>query len=535
MQMNKAEEVGLAEKYLVKFDNGTLTKPEYLKAMSLQWFRICTLYHIKTADGKKVRFTPNEAQVLFYVGSVQRNIILKARQLGFTTFIMIYCLDCCLFTKYFSAGCIAHNDKAAKDIFRSKIKFAYESIKPSAIKMLESIGFGLPTAVNDTAGMYVFSNGSSIGVSTGYRGDTLQYLHVSELGKIAKKYPDRAEEIKTGAFPAASGANACITIESTAEGRNGDFYTYCQDAKKLHDQGKTPHVKQFKFNFFSWWKDPKYTADSTGVSIPQYLDNYFSELLNKHKIELSDGQKAWYTLEKAVQGDKMKQEFPSTPEEAFEQAIKGAYYADQFDKIYADGRIVTNMGDSYGGEGDVNTVCDIGIGDSTAIWFWRNVGKEVHILHYHENSGEPLGYYIKYIQDTLTRNKWTMGKNYGPHDMNNREFASKGKTRKELAREGVVYGDTTYRMNFEIVAKLRVDDGIQQARDVLGRCVFDEKPTEQGVNALTAYRKDWNDKLGTWRDTPLHDWSSHGADAFRYLAVVVSGTRKPFNKQLMMM
>ena len=102
--------------------------------------------------------------------------------------------------------------------------------------------------------------------------------------------------------------------------------------------------------------------------------------------------------------------------------------------------------------------------------------------------------------------------------MNNREFGSGGKTRKELARIGVEYGNKTYRANFEIVPKLGVDDGIQLVREILPNCVFDES-MEYGISTLESYRKDWNDKLGCWRDTPLHDWSSHGADAFRYLAV----------------
>ncbi len=140
---------------------------------------------------------------------------------------------------------------------------------------------------------------------------------------------------------------------------------------------------------------------------------------------------------------------------------------------------------------------------------------------------------MKYIEDKFESKGWSVGKHYGPHDMNNREFASKGKTRKEMAKEGIEYGSKKYHMNFEIVAKLGVDDGIQIVRDTLPKCVFDEDECEQGIKCLEAYRKEWNDKLGCWRDRPLHDWSSHGADAFRYLSVVVSGSRKQFNQPLM--
>jgi hypothetical protein len=519
MPVNRAEEVKATKQYIDKFFNKTLTMPEWKKALRFKWFRINTMYHIKTKDGDKVLIKPNFAQEVFYINSHQNDIILKARQLGFTTFKMIYDLDDCLFKKNYSAGCIAHNAKDALDIYRNKIKFAYETVNASVIKLLEMIGYLFPTPVNDKSNGYVFTNGSSIGVSTGYRGGTLQSLHISEFGKICKKYPDKAKEIVTGAFNSV-GKNCTKTIESTAEGKQGYFYDYCATAKKLKDQGKDPASLQFKFHFFSWWMDPEYFIDED-VHIPERLTTYFNKLESKYDVKLTEPQKKWYTLIESDQGEDMKREYPSTPEEAFEQAVEGAYYANQFADIYKDGRIVEDLV-KYDNKGDVHTVCDIGIGDSTAIWFWRNVGDEKHILHYHENSGEPLGYYIKYIQDKLTKHGWDNGINWGPHDMNNREFASKGKTRKELAREGVEYGDKKYSMKFDIVPKLGIDDGIQLSRDTLPLCVFDEDECDQGIKALENYRKEWNDKLGCWRDKPLHDWSSHGADAFRYLSVAES-------------
>lgn len=522
--MTKSEEVEQALYYVYKFKNRELTKTEFKRAVGLKFFRLCCFYFIKDKEGNKVRFSPNIAQIEYYKSSHQNDIILKARQLGFTTFLMILNLDTCLFKKNFSAGCIAHSDKDSKEIYRNKIRFAYQNVQPSIIRMLEMLGYQFPLPVNDKDNGYVFSNGSSIGVSTGYRGGTLQSLHISEFAKIAKKYPEKAKEIVTGAFNAV-GKNGVKTIESTAEGKAGYFYDYCQEAEKRHLKGIEPASMQFKFHFFSWWMDPEYRLDES-VAIPDRLKVYFAELKSKHGIELDQQQMNWYALIEQTQGDDMKREYPSTPKEAFEQAIEGAYYANQFAAIYKDGRICDfkecglDKNDS-----EVHTICDIGIGDSTAIWFYRLVGDDIQIVHYYENSGESLGHYIKYIQDKLAEKGWKGGKNWGPHDMNNREFASKGKTRKELAREGVEYSGKLYKMNFDIVPKLGVMDGIEQARVILANCIFDEAETEQGVKCLEHYRKEWNDKLGAWRDNPLHDWASHGADAFRYLAVV-EGRRK---------
>ena len=504
-----------AKWYLSRLDN--LTYEQLADAMTYKWFRLNVLYHIKNKQGKKVLFTPNEEQEERFLNHHGRDLILKARQLGFTTFEMIDSLDDCLFIPDFNAGCICHNLDSAKDIFRNKIKFAYNAITDDQKAILADIGYKLPRPTSDKGNAYVFDNGSAIKVSTSYRGDTLQRLHVSEFGKICKKYPEKAKEIVTGAFEAVPADGGIITLESTAEGKEGYFYKYSELARKAKELNKKLSVLDFNFHFYSWWKRDEYAIDG---HIAEQLTGYFYELENKHGIALTDNQKAWYSAKWKDLGDDIKREYPSTPKEAFEQSIEGAYYATQFANIYKDQRITDLTG--YAESQKVNVVCDIGIGDSTALWFWCAQGEEIQVLHYHENSGEGLGYYLKYIEDKATAMDWSMGKYYGPHDMNNREFASKGKTRKELAKEGVEYGNKTYSATFEIVPKLGVDDGIQLARELLPRCVFDEQQCEQGIIALESYRKEWNDKLGCWRDSPLHDWASHGADAFRYLAVVES-------------
>ncbi|HEY7866598.1 MAG TPA: hypothetical protein VIC51_11410, partial [Psychromonas sp.] len=187
--MDKKYEVEESELFIEKYRSKRITKKEWTQALRYKWFRLSTMYYIKDKDGNKVLFSPNTAQREYYRNSHQNDVILKARQLGFTTFRMIHDLDTCLFKKNYSAGCIAHSEKDSKEIYRNKIRFAYQNIKPSMIKMLElHLGYEFPTPVNDKDNGYVFSNGSSIGVSTGYRGGTLQSLHISEFAKIAKKY-----------------------------------------------------------------------------------------------------------------------------------------------------------------------------------------------------------------------------------------------------------------------------------------------------------------------------------------------------------
>ena len=309
--LSSADDVELSLPYIYKFNTRELTFDEFKKAVRYKFFRLCCFYFIKDATGRKVRFSPNIAQIEYLKQSHQNDVILKARQLGFTTLKMLADLDTCLFRKNFEAGCIAHNMTSAQDIFDNKIKFAYRSIKPSVIAMLAKMGYSLPVPRNDRGNAYKFSNDSGISVSTGFRGGTLQSLHISEFGKICKKFPEKAQEIVLGAFPAVSGAGGTITIESTAEGKQGYFYDYCIDSKKLRDMCIEPVAEQFKFHFFPWWKDPKYTTDSE-VDYSK-IESYYDTLNSKHGITLTEGQKAWYFLKWKVYGDKMGQEYPSTP------------------------------------------------------------------------------------------------------------------------------------------------------------------------------------------------------------------------------
>src|SRR5690606_3243701 len=139
--------------------------------------------------------------------------------------------------------------------------------------------------------------------------------------------PDKAREIVTGALNTVE-AGQFMVIESTAEGQEGAFYRMCQDARELAAAGKPLSALDWKFHFFPWWKNPAYSLEPAGIVIPDELARYF-ERLEAVGIVLTPGQKAWYARkEKTLDGD-MRREYPSTPDEAFEQALEGAYFAQQ--------------------------------------------------------------------------------------------------------------------------------------------------------------------------------------------------------------
>jgi hypothetical protein len=247
-------------------------------------WRLSNLYTITDKAGRRVPFRPNTAQAALLEELHSANIILKARQLGFTTLCCLIYLDACIFTPNTRAGVIAHKLDDAKVIFRDKIKYPYDQLD-------EGLKAAAP-AVQDSADTLTFANNSSIPVSTSMRSGTLQYLHVSEFGKICAQYPEKAREIVTGALNTVE-AGQFIVIESTAEGQEGAFYRMCQEARSLATAGRPLSPLDWKFHFFPWWKDEAYTLPDAIAPIGEEHRRYF-ERHEAEGIQLSPGQKAWY-------------------------------------------------------------------------------------------------------------------------------------------------------------------------------------------------------------------------------------------------
>jgi hypothetical protein len=278
---------------------------ELRRLLSDKSWRMENLYYITDKRGQKVKFKPNAQQKKFRANKHNRNINLKVRQIGFTTDACIDALDDCLFAPNFHAGIIAHNLDDAEKIFTNKVKFAFDNL-PVPIRDARE-------PRNDRAGELRFPNGSSISVSTSFRGGTLQKLHVSEFGKICAKFPEKAREIVTGAFNAVP-LDGEINIESTAEGMSGYFFDMCERAQLSDPNSLT--AMDFKFHFFPWYEAEEYRLNPSGINTSEY-DDYFTMLLKEHSITLSDSQKAWYTKKAEEQGEDMHREYPSYPEEAF--------------------------------------------------------------------------------------------------------------------------------------------------------------------------------------------------------------------------
>ncbi len=192
---------------------------------------------------------------------------------------------------------------------------------------------------------------------------------------------------------------------------------------------------------------------------------------------------------------------------SFKGSIYGAYYGQFMDKAEQDGRISDSI--MYDPLLPVHTNWDLGISDAMAIWFWQVYGNQVRIIDYYEASGEGFQHYIQY----LASKEYIYGKHFAPHDIKVRELGT-GKSRLETA--------AALGLKFDVVKQIPVVDGIQAVRSILPRCWFAKtKAMKDGIEAMKQYRKEYDEKNKCFKDSPLHDWTSHAADAFRYLAVSV--------------
>lgn len=230
-------------------------------------------------------------------------------------------------------------------------------------------------------------------------------------------------------------------------------------------------------------------------------DAWFSAMLKASESGILDKQEL-LAAHRDMGEDRYQQEF----ECSFEAAIQGAYYGQEIQQAQADQRITRVP---YERGSPVHTAWDLGIDDATAIWFAQRVGREVRVIDYYEASGMDAAHYAGVCRDK----GYQYGEHLLPHDAGKREIGT-GETYEDLLNKAELPGTTRVLHRTQDL----VGD-INKTREFLSICYFDAGKCDRGIEALRQYRREFDEKLKTWRRTPLHDWSSHSADAFRALAV----------------
>jgi len=498
---------------------------EFKKLLWNKHWRIFSwkLYFIKDKYGKRIPFLPNKAQKDFYDRKHTKNIILKARQLWFSTLIDIDKLDDFLFTSYSNYGIIAQDKDTAKEIFDDKIKFAFDNL-PAWLRE----HFKLWT---DRKGQLESeTNSNKIYVSGSFRSGTLVWLHLSEFGKICAKYPEKAREIITGALNTVAPENK-VDIESTAEWNSWHFYDMSMKALEHEELGKELTGMDYKFFFYPWFLEPTYTLEQE-VPLTDETIKYFRDLPNEEYIrrvypllQLTEWQKRWYQKKQEEQKDDMAREYPSFPKEAFDLAIKGAYYEKELTLARTQWRVRQV---NYDNKIPVYTHWDIwGAGgwDETAIWFYQIYWKEVRLLEYWQGSWM----WLTEIGSMIVLTKpYEYAKHYFPHDIAVTEYWT-WTSRLETAEQ------VFWTNKVEVVPKLWISDWINAVKDMFINCYFDETKCIVWLQMLSQYRKHWDKATWLFLNKPIDKHQcKHGSDAFRYLWVTykeLTKDRQPIQQQ----
>lgn len=191
---------------------------------------------------------------------------------------------------------------------------------------------------------------------------------------------------------------------------------------------------------------------------------------------------------------------------SFNAAILGAFYAREMVQVRNEGRIDATL---EAIDAPVHRAWDIGVRDDTSIWWFQVVGGQVYVLDFYSTSGVGVDHYAEVIAKRTAEHGWISGTDFVPHDAKVKEWGT-GRTRVETMQG--------HGLRPQVVPQAGLLDGINAARLTLSRCVFHDR-CEEGIAALEQYRREWDDDKKTFRASPLHDWTSHAADAFRYMAL----------------
>lgn len=471
------------------------------------------LYQIENKAGKKMPFTMNYAQHVVYAASLRhpRIIVLKSRQQGISTLWLLSYIDDAITNDSFSIGLMSQGKKESQ-VLLSRTTVALEGLPSAVVKLLDI------SVLKNNSEAISFSNGSIMYIQTSFRSGTLQRLHISEMGKISAKYPEKAKETKAGSLQAIAPGNT-VVVESTAEGRKNEFYKMWHEAAD-YIGNRTP--MDFYPVFLSWVDDP-----DCRLSIPQAEDaeaiEYFvktehaiNNLRGTTGFKLSDQQKWWWIAKKREIPEDIYQEYPATPDEAFAAVRDGAYYAVTYNEFVKDKQEKPNLYDS---RLPVYAACDLGKND-----MWVTIYFQVHADLNGRREWRVIGCYgqaqnygvtIKHYVDEAKKRPWKVERWFLPHDANVEDLSS-DKSRADIFR---ALGCKVKVLR--VTSSLNNDISVVRAN--LPMLWIDPEAASLIVDMFYNYSKEWDSKGGCWKDRPLHDEWSNPADAFRYMILGYNG------------
>lgn len=471
-----------------------------MSILSQKW-RLNNLYRIIDKDSNSIPFRLYAIQEKLLDNLHNRNLILKARQLGFSTFAVLLLLDEVLFTENLAAGIVSYSLEHAQHIFKKIIGHALDTL-PEQIKPFAGI-------VQRSAREITFNNGSSLRVDTTLRGGSYPLVLVSEFGKTCARNPQKAEEVITGTLQAVP-AKGRVIIESTGEGNEGYFAEMVTDAARRGNDGISS-LEYYLF-FYPWMDEPSYVLYETDIKYDVTLTDYFNRIEIETGRTITQPQRNWYAVQTKILGDKIKQEFPSTISEAFLASSDAFYFAESIGKAYNESRCLYTP--LYDALLPVYVAMDIGVNDLTVMVFFQIAHGEVRVIDYYEDKNKGVDFYAKFL---LQDKKFLYHTIFLPHDSTKRDPLDVSNTYERDFRR-LFSGTNT---NFHVLKRMDKQLSISHSKMMIDRCVFNVSRVKPFLDKISKYRKTWNEAQGRYLEEPYHNEASNYADCFRYLAQAV--------------
>ncbi len=470
-------------------------------SINCQHWRLNNLYRIVDKDSNSIPFRLNSVQEDVLENLHTRNLILKARQLGMSTFSVLMLLDQVLFNENLAGGIVSYSLEHAQHIFKRIIGHALDTL-PSEIKDFSRITQRSAREIN-------FNNGGSLRVDTTLRGGSYPLVLVSEFGKTCARNPQKAEEVITGTLQAVP-VNGRTIIESTGEGSDGFFAEMVlNSARRGNDNLSSLDYKLF---FYNWLQDPSYILNEK-VNYDVALTDYFNKAEKENNLIISQPQRNWYAKQSVILGDKIKQEYPTTVSEAFLSTSDAYYFAEGISKAYDSNRCLFSP--LYDALLPVYVAMDIGVNDLTVMVFFQIAHGEVRIIDYYEDKNKGVDFYAKFL---LQDKQFLYHTLFLPHDATKRDALDTSNTYERDFRR--LFSSTSAR--FHVLKRSDKQLAISHTKIMLDRCVFNISRVKPFLDQVSKYRKKWNESQGRYMEEPYHNEASNYADAFIYVCQAVA-------------
>ncbi|MDP0496027.1 MAG: hypothetical protein Q7Q73_07430 [Verrucomicrobiota bacterium JB024] len=481
-----------------------MTKAELERAWRDPYWRVTSgnIYWIVTKDAWWVPFRPLPAQQVvarkLLREGCRRLLIPKARREGISTMINLCQLDACLHRKHFHSMIVDQRQADASDKLVNRVQKAWERIEGTQ----EYAGLATRKCNSE---VLEWNSGSIFSANTSGRGGTaVQFEHISELGPIDFDDPKRAEEIITGALPAAD--EGIQVIESTAKGPFGHFKRLVTEALEVPPAHRTD--KDFEVLFFAWFMDPRHVQQGALSRIRRETHEYLNEVERQMGVKLTPEQRLWYQVHKEKYGDKMLHEYPSMLSECWSAPVEGSIYGGALTKAREDGRISRWPYDS---RYPVYTAWDIGAPENTFCWFFQAIGGAYYLIDCQRGGADVNLETAADWADCLRKRGYHYARHFLPHDAKARKHG--GTTwQKDLMTAGIKDCDI-------VEVQEHTWDGVRRMLGLFSRIYFDADKVKLGIGGLELYRRKQTpqstSEVAQYMDEAVHDHpTSDIADAF---------------------